>query len=68
MLKEERTAVLANEMTTSKGKRKAVMPNGDTNSDKKRKNHTKSSQGVEQLKKVNVNGMAKLSKYFQKAR
>jgi len=33
--------------------------------DKKRKN--KASQGVEKLKKTNVNGMAKLSSYFKKA-
>ena len=33
--------------------------------DKKRK--SKASQGVEKLKKANVNGMAKLSSYFKKA-
>jgi ribonuclease H2 subunit B len=40
-----------NKMTTEGKKRKAV----------------KGSQGVETLKKVNVNGMAKLSTFFKKA-
>ena len=34
------------------------------NEDKKRKNKT--SQGVEKLKKANLNGMTKLSSYFKK--
>jgi len=34
--------------------------------EKKRK-ASKASQGVESLKKVNVNGMAKLSSFFKKA-
>jgi ribonuclease H2 subunit B len=34
--------------------------------DKKRKN-SKTSQGVEKLKKVNISGMAKLSVFFQKS-
>jgi len=34
--------------------------------DKKRK-ASKASQGVESLKKANVNGMAKLSSFFKKA-
>jgi ribonuclease H2 subunit B len=34
--------------------------------DKKRKT-AKGSQGVEKLKKVNVNGMAKLSSFFKKS-
>lgn len=34
------------------------------NEDKKRKN--KASQGVEKLKKANLNGMSKLSSYFKK--
>lgn len=34
--------------------------------DKKRK-AARASQGVESLKKVNVNGMAKLSSFFKKA-
>jgi len=37
-----------------------------TEEDKKRKK-TKGSQGVEKLKKVNVNGMAKLSSFFKKS-
>lgn len=37
-----------------------------TKDDKKRKG-AKASQGVEKLKKVNVNGMAKLSSFFKKS-
>jgi ribonuclease H2 subunit B len=33
---------------------------------KKRKAKSKTSQGVEKLKKVNTSGMAKLSTFFQK--
>jgi ribonuclease H2 subunit B len=44
------------------GKDKKVVTSGEN---KKRKN-TKGSQGVEKLKKANVNGMAKLSSFFNK--
>jgi ribonuclease H2 subunit B len=36
------------------------------NEGQKRKARGKTSQGVEKLKKVNVNGMAKLSSFFKK--
>lgn len=49
--------------TVKHGKDKKVVTTGDN---KKRKT-TKGSQGVEKLKKVNVNGMAKLSSFFNKS-
>ncbi|KAG6829560.1 hypothetical protein H0H87_010892 [Tephrocybe sp. NHM501043] len=48
----------------TKGSKKAKKPSAAE--EKKRKN-TKGSQGVEKLKKANVNGMAKLSSFFKKA-
>jgi ribonuclease H2 subunit B len=35
--------------------------------DKKRKNSSKTPQGVDKLKKANINGMAKMSSFFKKA-
>jgi len=57
--KDEAAAAMVD---TKKGKIKNKATIGD---EKKRKN-AKGSQGVEKLKKVNVNGMAKLSSFFKK--
>jgi ribonuclease H2 subunit B len=58
-------APLAMTSTNSKKKKLGKEPSTDT-SDKKRKKSTVSN-GVEKLKKVNVEGMAKLSSFFKKA-
>jgi ribonuclease H2 subunit B len=55
---------IANSNTGSKPKKVAEPKPSD---DKKRKLQTKTSQGVEKLKKVNTNGMAKMSSFFKKA-
>ncbi|KAG5648607.1 hypothetical protein DXG03_003218 [Asterophora parasitica] len=62
-LKRINGEVAATAVETKKGKGKDKATAGD---DKKRKG-SKASQGVEKLKKVNVNGMAKLSSFFKKA-
>jgi ribonuclease H2 subunit B len=61
-LKRTEVEVTAITTTVKQGKGRKV---GSTEEDKKRK--TKGSQGVEKLKKVNVNGMAKLSSFFKKS-
>ncbi|THH21340.1 hypothetical protein EW146_g201 [Bondarzewia mesenterica] len=45
---------------------KAKKTNAGGEDEKKRKAKAKGSQGVEKLKKTNVNGMAKISSFFQK--
>ncbi|KAH7929852.1 hypothetical protein BV22DRAFT_1080099 [Leucogyrophana mollusca] len=59
---------LAQVVASKPTKAKAVKATPSTEEGgKKRKNQTKSSQGVEKLKKANVNGMSKLSSFFKKA-
>jgi len=61
-LHDETTALAATNSNTSKTKRKEK---GDD--ERKRKNKSKVSQGVDKLKKANINGMAKMSSFFNKA-
>ena len=49
--------------TVKHGKDKKVV----ATEEKKKRKSTKASQGVERLKKVNVNGMTKLSSFFKKS-
>jgi ribonuclease H2 subunit B len=60
-LKRMEAEVTAVTTTVKQGKGRKVV---STEEDKKRK--IKGSQGVEKLKKVNVNGMAKLSSFFKR--
>lgn len=53
-------------VTTGSAKHEKDKKVSATGTSKKRK-ATKGSQGVEKLKKVNVNGMAKLSSFFSKS-
>ncbi|EGO25228.1 hypothetical protein SERLADRAFT_436986 [Serpula lacrymans var. lacrymans S7.9] len=62
----EQAALLATNANTSKSKKKNAATN-EEDTGKKRKNQVKSSNGVEKLKKANVNGMSKLSSFFKKA-
>jgi len=59
----DETVALAN-TNTSKAKSK---DNAKGDDDKKRKNKSKASQGIDKLKKANINGMAKMSSFFKKA-
>ena len=63
-LHDENAALAAANTNTSKAKSKA---NDKGDDDKKRKNKSKASQGVDKLKKANINGMAKMSSFFKKA-
>lgn len=63
-LDDEAAALVVANTNTSKSKSKDV-DNG--NDDKKRKSKAKTSQGVDKLKKANINGMAKMSSFFKKA-
>ena len=56
-------SLLASESSVKKSK---VGPAAISEGTKKRKKESKGSQGVEKLKKVNVNGMSKLSTFFTK--
>lgn len=62
------TLTLAIAETASKKRKntKEVTAKEEGNDGQKRKSRGKTSQGVEKLKKVNVNGMAKLSSFFKK--
>lgn len=53
--------------TTSADTKAKLGPTGAMKSGKDKKRKSKASQGVEKLKKANVDGMAKLSSYFKKA-
>ncbi|KIM91894.1 hypothetical protein PILCRDRAFT_809883 [Piloderma croceum F 1598] len=65
-LHDEAAALVVANTITSKSKSKTKdIDNG--NDDKKRKNKAKTSQGVDKLKKANINGMAKMSSFFKKA-
>lgn len=50
-------------MPTTGGAKQAK---GKGNGEEKKRKGAKESQGVEKLKKANVNGMAKLSSFFKK--
>lgn len=62
MVQEELAAMAVVE--TEKGKKKVMKTASQDGTSKKRK--TKESHGVEVLKKVNVEGMQKISSFFQK--
>jgi len=63
-LQDEAAALVVANINTSKSKSKDINKDDD---DKKRKNKAKASQGVDKLKKANINGMAKMSSFFKKA-
>ncbi|KAF8628908.1 hypothetical protein AX15_003689 [Amanita polypyramis BW_CC] len=58
---------LRDEVTTSADTKAKHGSTSSTKSGENKKRKSKASQGVEKLKKANVNGMAKLSNYFKKA-
>lgn len=62
-IENEAASLAVDTKTKAKGRQSNKLANGE---EKKRKG-TKTSQGVEKLKKVNVNGMAKLSSFFKKS-
>lgn len=69
IIQEELAAMAVVE--TEKGKKKAtraakVTTKADPQEETSRKRKTKESHGVEVLKKVNVEGMQKISSFFQK--
>jgi ribonuclease H2 subunit B len=64
MLHDEAAALVVANSNTSKSKSKNIDKGND---DKKRKNKANTSQGVDKLKKANINGMAKMSSFFRKA-
>ena len=51
---------------TDKGKKKVTKANAAPQEGTSKKRKTKESHGVEVLKKVNVEGMQKISSFFQK--
>ena len=51
---------------TDKGKKKATKANAAPQEGTSKKRKAKESHGVEVLKKVNVEGMQKISSFFQK--
>jgi len=63
-LHDEAAALVVANTNTSKSKSKDIDKGND---DKKRKNKANTSQGVDKLKKANINGMAKMSSFFRKA-
>ncbi|ETW80883.1 hypothetical protein HETIRDRAFT_418828 [Heterobasidion irregulare TC 32-1] len=67
---DEHLKALENEMTAmtvvNAPASKAKKVNGDEQDGKKRKMKPKGSQGTEKLKKANLNGMSKISSFFQK--
>jgi ribonuclease H2 subunit B len=67
-IEDEKAALaLANADKKASEKKKKANAQAATSDTKKRKPQTKSSQGIEKLKKVNVSGMAKMSSFFKKA-
>ncbi|KAI0081258.1 hypothetical protein K474DRAFT_1635966 [Panus rudis PR-1116 ss-1] len=64
---QQETAALAASKMANVEAKESKGSKDTTDAAKKRKAAAKGSHGVEQLKKVNVKGMAKLSTFFQKA-
>ncbi|KAF7985101.1 hypothetical protein HWV62_8995 [Athelia sp. TMB] len=61
---QDESALATMNTSSSKGKK---TKGDDQKEDKKRKVTAKASQGVDKLKKANINGMAKMSSFFKKA-